>query len=31
VNSMDCKVHAVANNWTRLSDLHFHFSLSLYN
>ena len=23
-NSMDCIVHGVAKNWTRLSDFHFH-------
>ena len=23
-NSMDCIVHVVAKNWTRLSDFHFH-------
>ena len=29
-NSMDCIVHGVARNWTRLSDFHFtslHFTL----
>ena len=26
--SMDCIVHGVAKSWTRLSDLHFHFTLS---
>ena len=26
---MDCIVRGVAKSWTRLSDFHFHFSLSL--
>ena len=25
-NSMNCIVHGVAKSWTRLSDVHFHFS-----
>ena len=28
-NSMDCIVHGVAKSWTRLSDFHFHFSVTL--
>ena len=27
-NSMDCTAHGVAKSQTRLSDFHFHFSLS---
>ena len=27
-NSMDCIVHRVTKSWVRLSDFHFHFSLS---
>ena len=26
-NPMDCIVHGVTDNWTRLSDLHFHFQI----
>ena len=29
-NSMDCIVHRVAKNWTRLRDFHFHFHLELH-
>ena len=28
-NSMDCRVHGVAKSWTRLSDFHLLFRLSI--
>ena len=28
-NSTDCIAHGIAKSWTRLSDLHFDFSLYL--
>ena len=27
-NFLDCIVHGVAKSWTRLSDLHFHFTFT---
>ena len=26
-NAMDCIVHGVANSWTQLSDLHYHYTI----